>query len=81
MVLSPEVKRVWEENNEVYGIRKVWHQLQREEFSIARCTVARLIKRINIHGVIREKLKKPTVPNKGLPCPKDKVKPSNGSLA
>ena len=39
-VLSPEIKRVWEENNEVYGIRKVWHQLQREEFSIARCTVA-----------------------------------------
>ena len=30
--LSPEIKRVCEENNEVYGIRKVWHQLQREEF-------------------------------------------------
>ena len=23
MDLSPEIKRVWEENNEVYGIRKV----------------------------------------------------------
>lgn len=45
--LSPEIKRVWEENNEVYGIRKVWHQLQREKFTIARCTVARLMKRSN----------------------------------
>ena len=35
--LSLEIKRVWEENNEVYGIRKVWHQLQREKFTIARC--------------------------------------------
>ncbi|WVX48241.1 hypothetical protein ROLI_013210 [Roseobacter fucihabitans] len=39
--LSPEIKRVWKENNEVYGIRKTWHQLQREGFNIARCTVAR----------------------------------------
>src|SRR5680860_431025 len=51
-VLSPEIKRVWEENNEVYGIRKIWHQLQRENFSVARCTVARLMKRLDIHGVI-----------------------------
>ena len=72
-VLSPEVKRVWEANNEVYGIRKVWHQLQREGFSIARCTVARLMKRLDIHGVIRGKAQKTTVQDKSLPCPKDKV--------
>ena len=72
-VLSPEIKRVWEENNEVYGIRKVWHQLQREKFSIARCTVARLMKRLDIHGVIRGKAKRTTVQDKSLPCPKDKV--------
>ena len=59
-VLVPEIKRVWEENNEVYGIRKVWHQLQREKFTIARCTVARLMKRLDIHGVIRGKVKKTT---------------------
>jgi len=72
-VLSPEVKRVWEENNEVYGIRKTWHQLLREEFSIARCTVARLMKRLDIHGVIRGKAQKTTMPDKSRPCPKDKV--------
>ena len=71
--LSLEIKRVWEQNNEVYGIRKVWHQLQREKFTIARCTVARLMKRLAIHGVIRGKVKKTTVPDKGQPCPKDKV--------
>ena len=71
--LSPEVKRVWEQNNEVYGIRKVWHQLQREEFSVARCTVARLMKRLDIQGVIRGKVQKTTVPDKSQPCPKDKV--------
>jgi hypothetical protein len=29
--LSPENKRVWEENNDVYGIRKVWLQMQRDQ--------------------------------------------------
>ena len=71
--LSLEIKRVWDENNQVYGIRKVWHQLQREKFTIARCTVARLMKRLAIHGVIRGKVKNTTVPDKGQPCPKDKV--------
>jgi putative transposase len=70
---GPEIKRVWEENNEVYGIRKVWHQLQREGVSIARCTVARLMKRVDIQGVIRGKVNKTTVPDKSQPCPKDKV--------
>lgn len=73
VVLSPEVKRVWEENNEVYGIRKIWHQLQREKFTIARCTVARLMKLLDIHGVIRGKAPKTTVQDKRLPCPEDKV--------
>jgi hypothetical protein len=71
--LSPEIKRVWEENNEVYGIRKVWHQMQREKFTIARCTVNRLMKRQSIHSVIRGKVQKTTVPDKSQPCPKDKV--------
>jgi len=72
-ILCPEIKRVWEANNEVYGIRKVWHQLQREGFSIARCTVARLMKRLDIHGVIRGKAQRTTVQDKSQPCPKDKV--------
>ena len=40
--LREEIQRVWEENRKVYGARKVWLQLRREGFSVARCTVARL---------------------------------------
>ena len=69
--LSREIKRVWEQNNKVYGTRKVWHQLQREKFTIARCAVAELMKRLAIHGVIRGKAKKTTFPDKVQPRPKD----------
>ena len=69
--LSREIKRVWEQNNEAYGIRTVWHQLQHEKFTIARCTVARLMKHLTIHGVIRGKVKKTTVPDNGRPRSKD----------
>ena len=40
----PEIRRVFVENWSVYGMRKVWHQLRREGFDIARCTVARVMK-------------------------------------
>ena len=40
--LKIEVRRVFEENFRVYGARKVWRQLRREGFTIARCTVERL---------------------------------------
>ena len=34
--LHPEIKRVWDENYQVYGVRKAWHQLKREGFEVAR---------------------------------------------
>lgn len=71
-MLSREIKRVWEQNNKVYGTRKVWHQPQREKVTIARCTVAGLMKQLAIQGVIRGKVKKTTVPDKVQPRPKDK---------
>jgi putative transposase len=40
-VLKPEVMRVFAENFGVYGVRKVWRQMQREGFDVARCTVQR----------------------------------------
>lgn len=42
--LRPEIQRVFEDNWGVYGVRKVWHQLRREHFDVARCTVAGLMK-------------------------------------
>jgi hypothetical protein len=40
--MKPEVRRAFDANFKVYGVRKVWRQMQREGFDIARCTVERL---------------------------------------
>ena len=53
--LKPEITRVWLENFSVYGARKVWLQLNREAFEVARCTVERLMKAMEIQGVRRGK--------------------------
>lgn len=42
MALKPEITRVFEDNFAVYGVRKVWPQLLREDLDVARCTVERL---------------------------------------
>ncbi len=51
--LEPEIERVWKENFEVYGVKKVWRQMNREGFGVARCTVGRLMKRLGLEGVTR----------------------------
>ena len=71
--LKPEIERVFEANLSVYGVRKIWRQMRREGFDIARCTVARLMKGIGIEGVIRGKKPRTTIPDKALPCPLDRV--------
>ncbi len=53
--LREEIERVWKENQSVYGARKVWVQLKREGFSVARCTVARLMRQMGLRGVVRGK--------------------------
>ena len=73
MALKPEIERVWEQNYKVYGVRKVWHQLRREGFDVARCTVARLMKDLGLEGIIRGKKHRTTIPDKSQPCPLDKV--------
>ena len=72
-VLKEEVRRVFDENFGVYGVRKVWRQMKREGFDIARCTVARLMKSMGLPGVIRGKPLKTTISDKAAPCPLDKV--------
>jgi hypothetical protein len=71
--LAIEVRRVFAENFHVYGVRKVWRQLQRESFGAARCTVARLMREMGLKGVIRGKPIRTTVSDKAAPCPLDKV--------
>jgi putative transposase len=72
-VLRAQIRRVWEENFRVYGVRKVWRQLRREDVAVARCTTARLMKQMGLSGVIRGKPVKTTVSNPAAPCPRDKV--------
>jgi transposase InsO family protein len=71
MALTPEIARVFAENFEVYGVRKVWRQLQRESFDVARCTVERLMRGMGLQGVIRGKPIRTTVSDKAAPCPLD----------
>src|SRR3954449_4548605 len=71
--LRAEIRRVWEANFRVYGVRKVWRELRREGIAIARCTTARLMKQMGIYGAIRGKTVKTTISNKAAPCPRDKV--------
>ena len=69
----PEIQRVFDENFQVYGVRKVWRQMKREGHQLARCTVARLMRRAGLHGVIRGKPMRTTVADKAAPCPLDHV--------
>jgi putative transposase len=71
--LQPEIARVFAENFEVYGVRKVWRQMVRERFDVARCTVERLMRGMGLAGVIRGKPVRTTVQDKAAPCPLDHV--------
>lgn len=71
--LCVDVQRVWDEHRQVYGVRKVWRQLRRELVAVARCTVARLMKRLGLRGVIRGKGVKTTISDKAALCPQDRV--------
>jgi putative transposase len=71
--LKPEVMRVFAENFGVYGVRKVWRQMQREGFGVARCSVARLMRDLGLQGVIRGKPVRTTISDKAAPCPLDHV--------
>jgi len=72
-LLSVEIKRVFNENFQVYGVRKVWRQLKREGYDVARCTVARLMRKMALQGVIRGRRVRTTVSDKAAPCPLDRV--------
>jgi transposase InsO family protein len=71
--LKPEILRVFNENFTVYGANKVWHQMKREGFDVARCTVRRLMKAMGLQGIIRGKPHRTTYSDKAAPCPLDHV--------
>lgn len=72
-LLLPEIERVWQGNQQVYGADKVWKQLGREGMAVARCTVERLMRRLGLRGVVRGKVVRTTVSDGKAPCPLDRV--------
>ena len=71
--LREEIDRVWRENRQVYGARKVWKQLNREGQPVARCTVARLMRDMGLRGVVRGRKHKTTIPDEAALRPPDLV--------
>jgi len=72
--LEGQIRRVWDENFQVYGVRKAWRALKREDIAVARCTVERLMARLSLRGAVRGRQFKTTVPDAALARPQDRVK-------
>jgi putative transposase len=58
--LKVAIARVHADNLDVYGADKVWTQLNREGIAVARCTVERLMRDLELSGVRRGKAFKVT---------------------
>jgi putative transposase len=71
--LTVEIRRVFEDNFQVYGARKVWRQLGREGIVVARCTVARLMRAMGLQGAVRGRKVRTTIPDPTAACPLNRV--------
>jgi len=71
--LREHIQRVWDENRQVYGARKVWLQLRREKIDVARCTVERLMREMGLEGARRGRKFKTTIPDESAERPADLV--------
>lgn len=59
--LIAEIGRVWQADMQVYGVRRVWHQLQRKGIAVARCTVELLMRRLGLQGLRGDKRVRTTI--------------------
>jgi len=72
-LLRKEIDRVWHENRQVYGARKVWKQLRREDIAVARCPVERLMRKLELQGVVRGRRPRTTTADDAGAHPADLV--------
>ena len=72
--LIPEIYRVFNDNYEVYGARKVWRELKREDAAVGRCTIERLMRQEGLRGAVRGQSFRTTVPGEAANRPGDLVK-------
>ena len=73
MGLLVDIQRVFDENFQVYGVRTVWRQLNREHIEVARCTVERLMRRLGLQGAVRGRSCRTTVSDDASYRPADLV--------
>ena len=71
--LVAEIRRVYDENFAVYGARKVWRQLGRDDIEVARCTVERLMRSLGLQGVVRGRKCRTTIADDTAARPLDRV--------
>jgi putative transposase len=71
--LRAEISRVHRSNYGVYGVEKVWRQLNRERISVGRDQVARLMRSLGLAGAVRGKRARTTVPSDAGARPADLV--------
>lgn len=72
-VLDERIGRVHADNYAVYGYRKVWKVLNREDpaHPVARCTVARRMRALGLHGALPARSVRTTRPRAGDARPED----------
>ncbi|MCU0884345.1 MAG: hypothetical protein MUC44_05250 [Beijerinckiaceae bacterium] len=68
-----EVQRVLDADFRVHGARKVWHQRLRVGSNVSRCTVVRLMRAVDVAGVIQGKEMRTTTGDRFAPCSLDRV--------
>ena len=64
---------MWDDNFQVYGARKVWRQLNREQMPVARCTVERLMRSLGLQGAVRGRKCRTTIADDSAERPLDHV--------
>jgi putative transposase len=72
-VLAEKIEQVHEANYGVYGARKVWHELNRQDARVARCMVERLMRENGLRGLLRDKSVRTTRPAAETGRPADLV--------
>lgn len=71
--LTEQITELHKENMEVYGARKVWHEMNRQGHEVARCTVERLMRQAGLRGVLRDQHPRTTRPAAETERPADLV--------
>jgi putative transposase len=72
--LTARIEQIHHENYDVYGARKIWHELHRQGLPVARCTVERLMRGCGLRGLLRDKSPRTTRPAAEAGRPADLVK-------